>query len=122
MGLTKALFVLSDACSWLLVGLSALFAIVYALVGTTVAEHDGGPVPSTLRIAATSLAWILAAVGAWRLTQRKPWGLVAVCLPALLGSTGFALFHLLLVLSIFGTPLLLALIESRRSFSDDDRR
>lgn len=118
MRLTKALFMLSDVCSWLFVGFSALFAITYVILGTAVAEHDGHPVPSMLRIAATTLAWVLAAIGAWRLTQREPWGLVAVCLPAAFGSIGFAILHLLLAFSIFGTPLVLALLESRRAPGD----
>ena len=118
MRLTKALFYFSDACAWLLAGFFALFAIAYALFGPTVAKFDGLPIPSTLHTVANTFVLALAAIGAWRLTQRQLWGFGAVCFPATLGSIGFALLYLLLVFSIFGTPLVLAFLESRRLLSE----
>ena len=66
-----------------------------------------------IKIAATTLIFAAVAFGAWRLTQRKPWGLIAVSLPATLGNPSFATLYLFFIALIFGAPLMLALIESR---------
>ena len=112
MRLTKALFYLSDGCAWLLVGFATLLAISYPFLSPIVAKSDGLSI-SPIKIAATTLIFAAVAFGAWRLTQRKPWGLIAVSLPATLGNPSFATLYLFFIALIFGAPLMLALIESR---------
>ena len=112
MRLTKALFNLSDACAWLLASFAALAAVSFPILGPISARMDHETI-SPMEITVISLFWAVVALGAWRLTRRRLWGLVAVALPASYGGLGFAVTYLGLVVLVFGTPLLLAFFEAR---------
>ena len=108
MRITKFLFYFADTCARLLAVMYVLLAILYAVFGQTIAKFDGLPIPITFHTTITVLVLLIAAIGAWRLTQRKLWGLIAICLPAVLVSVGLALFYLFFVVLIFATPHVLA--------------
>ena len=112
MRLTKALFYLSDTFAWLLASFAALVAVSFPFLGPISAKMDHETI-SPIEITVITLLWAVVAIGAWHLTRRKLWGLVAVALPALYGSLGFKLIYLGLVALVFGTPLLLAFFEAR---------
>ena len=120
MRLTKALFYLSDTCAWLLGSVAALVALSFPFLGTISAKIDHETI-SFPKIALATLLWAVVAIGAWRLTRRKLWGLVAVSLPAMYGGLGSAASYLALVALVFGSPLLLAFLEARnRAVSDGE--
>ena len=112
MRLTKALFYLSDTCAWLLFSFAALVAISFPFFGSVSAKMDHEAI-SPIKIAAITVLWAVVAIGAWRLTRRKLWGLLAISLPAIYGGLGFKVSYLGLVAVIFGSPLLLAFLEAR---------
>ena len=112
MRITKTLFAISDAFAYLLAGLGGLTAISFPVLGPISARMEKDPI-SFIEVTIITLLWAVVAIGAWSLTRRKLWGLVAVSLPALYGGLGFAITYLGLVAIVFGTPLLLALIEAR---------
>ena len=112
MRLTKALFSLSDACAWLLASVAALAAVSFPLLAPIQAKMDHEAI-SPLEITVITLLWAVVAIGAWRLTRRRLWGLAAVALPAIYGGPAFAATYLGFVALVFGTPLLLAFIEVR---------
>lgn len=112
MRLTKVLFYLSDTCAWLLFSFAALAAISFPFLGPISAKMDHATI-SPIKITAITVLWAVVAIGAWRLTRRKLWGLFAVSLPAIYGGPGFTASYLGLVALVFGSPLLLAFLEAR---------
>jgi len=112
MRLTKTLFYLSDTCAWLLASFAALAAVSFPFLGPLSAKMDHETI-SPIEITVITLLWAVVAIGAWRLTRRRLWGLAAVALPAIYGGPGFAVTYLGFVALVFCTPLLLAFFEAR---------
>lgn len=116
--LTIWLFYLSDTCAWLLAALVFCLSIVGLVFGHEIARFDGISISSS-GIAFNAGIFALVGIGALALTRRKIWGLFAASALAVLGSSSFAIFYLLFVVLIFGTPLGLAMMESRRDVKVD---
>ena len=118
MRLTKFLFGLSDLCAWMLMTVAVLGVVALLFIGPGPDGVQGAPVSSTQTMLQSAL-WLLAALGAYLLTRRQPWGLFLALLPALLaaaqGQVVAAAIYAALVLVLFGTPLLLVWLEVRRN-------
>jgi hypothetical protein len=114
---TKILFAISDLFARIACGLCVLGAVFFAFFGLTFARmmHSGLD-PGGVVIGTVTL--LVAAAGFWLLLRRKGIGLALVLAPTILqiwhGRLLFALGFATTFVFVFGLPLGLALIESRR--------
>ena len=116
--LTKLLFWITDISAWLLVGFALLAAVTYPIAGPAWAKMDHQQLPTT-HIVITSLAWAIAAVGAFMITRRRALGVVLTTAPILAAAAVNDELLAGLIVSVvpavfFGSPFLLVGLQVRK--------
>jgi hypothetical protein len=116
------LFRLSDGFACLLILLGVLAALGSLFIDV-VHPHKHSEIKSLGQIFWSCGIPVAAAIGAYGLTRRQPFGLVLAAAPslafALKGNLLFALIYLAAALIIFGVPFGLVFLEVRKRVGDE---
>ncbi len=115
--LLSVLFMISDLTAGLLLWASLAVAGLYPFAGPAYAKMANLPLPMERIVFVVGIA-ILLALAAFLLSRRKLFGVLLLLMTGIgwipAGQYMTALFQCLIILAIFGVPLLLSYLESQR--------
>jgi hypothetical protein len=118
------LFAISDVFAWLLGAVSLAGAAAYPFAGPVYAKMAN--LPFTMEeVVVTVIIAVAVAVGTFLLRRRKPVGLLLVLLPCagwcLSGAPQCGLWYGVFAFFIFGSPMVLSLVEMRQRRRTNER-